>query len=130
MRQTAYEGIFNSIIPCIPAQNQHLIQLHGKKEYCLVGCIPLFSSFHGDQHTLDKTTHVLCACNTQIYFGIRKKFSLEKNLLRSIKEVLLSLHFCNDDQLCVLGSFSRSVLPLFFLFIKLMLLIGSYETRK
>ncbi len=45
MRQTAYEGIFKLIIPCIPAQNRYLIQLHGKKQFCVVGLIPLFSFF-------------------------------------------------------------------------------------
>lgn len=36
MRQTAYEGIFKLIIPCILAQNRHSIQLHDKKQFCLV----------------------------------------------------------------------------------------------
>ena len=45
MRQTAYEGIFKLIIPCILAQNRHSIQLHDKKQFCLVWLIPLFSFF-------------------------------------------------------------------------------------
>ncbi len=107
MRQTAYKGIFKSIIPCIPTTNQHLIRLHGTKQFHLVDYIPLLALFEGDKRTLDKTSYVLYACNAQIYFGIGKKLSSEKNLLKSEKEVLSASVFRNDDQQCIIGSFVK-----------------------
>ncbi len=35
MRQTAYKGIFKSIILCMPTRNQHLIQLHDTNNFVL-----------------------------------------------------------------------------------------------
>ncbi len=98
MRQTAYEGTFKSIIPCIPTTNQHLIQLHGTKQFHLVDYIQLLALFEGDQHTLDKMSYELYSCNVQIYFGVGKKLSTEKNLLKSDKEVV-----GNDDQQWIIG---------------------------
>ncbi len=52
-----------------------------------IGCIQLFSSFHDDQHTLDKTPHMLYACDTQIYFGIGKSLVWKRNYLDLTKKI-------------------------------------------
>ncbi len=52
---------------------------------------PIVVFFLVDQHILDKTCYVLHSCNAQIYFGIGKKISSEKNLLSSKVEDLSSL---------------------------------------
>ncbi len=87
---------------------------------------PIDIFFQGDQHTFDKTTHVLKDLQCQIYFGIEKSLiwkGIFLDLTRSI------YHLCFFATM-VWVLFSRCILAFFFLIIKSNLMTGLYKPRK